>query len=110
MSTLISSVTTNSNNCIETKLFSLAGKISTNNGLDIQQATYSQTPEGGAIDVFVSSEVEQNIEVSGAGIVKTALAGGNGQYFAHVPYTGTEPPAQVTLTNISDKPDTIKDN
>ena len=29
-------------NCIETNLFSLAGKIATINGLDIQQATYNR--------------------------------------------------------------------
>ena len=80
-------------------LFSLAGKIATNEGLDIQQATYSQTAEGGAIDVFVYSEAGENIEVSGNGIAKTTLAGGNGQYFAHVPYSGAEPPAEITLTN-----------
>ena len=95
-------------NCIQTDLFSLAGKEATIEGLDIQQATYSQTTKGGAIDVFVYSETEQNIEVSGTGIEKTALAGGNGQYFTHVPYSGDEPPAEVTLTNIKDNPDTEK--
>ena len=58
--------------------------------------------------MFVYSEAEQNIEVSGTGIEKTALAGGNGQYFAHVPYSGGEPPAEVTLTNIKDNPNTKK--
>ena len=58
--------------------------------------------------MFVYSETEQNIEVSGTGIAKTALAGGNGQYFTHVPYSGDEPPAEVTLTNIKDRPNTIK--
>ena len=95
-------------NCIQTDLFSLAGKEATIAGLDIQQATYSQTTDGGAIDVFVYSEAEQNIEVSGTGIEKTTLAGGKGQYFAHVPYSGGEPPAKVTLTNIKDNPDTVK--
>ena len=42
------------------------------------------------------------------GIEKTTLAGGKGQYFAHVPYSGAEPPAEVTLTNIKDNPDTVK--
>ena len=95
-------------NCIQTDLFSLAGKEATIKGLDIQQATYSQTADGGAIDVFVYSEDEQNIEVSGDGIANTTLAGGNGQYFTHVPYTGSEPPAEVTLTNTTDNPKTIK--
>lgn len=96
-------------NCIETDQFSLMGKIAVNNGLDIQQATYSQTTsDSGSIDVFVSSEIEQAIEVSGAGIATTSLAGGNGQYYAHVPYTGTQPPAEVTVTNVDDTPDTVK--
>ena len=96
-------------NCIQTDMFSLMGKIATNNGLDIQQATYKQTSaDSGFIDVFVYSEIEQTIEVSGDGIVKTHLAEGNGQYYAHIPYTGAEPPAELTLTNIDDTPDTIK--
>ena len=79
------------------------GKIANNNGLDIQQATYKQTSaDSGSIDVFVYSEVDQNIEVLGDGIVKTLLSGGEGQYYAHVPYTGIVPPSEVTLTNISD--------
>ena len=98
----------NPDNCIQTDLFSLAGKESTITGLDIQQATYSQTADGGAIDVFVYSEDEQNIEVSGDGIANTTLAGGNGQYFTHVPYTGSEPPTEVTLTNTTDNPKTVK--
>ena len=95
-------------NCIQTDLFSLAGKEATINGLDIQQVTYSQTPGGGAVDVFVYSETGEDIEVSGNGVEKTPLAGGNGQYFAHVPYSGTEPPAEITLTNIKDNPNTVK--
>ena len=100
--------TPNSSDCIQTTVFSLSGKIATNEGLDIQQATYSQTAEGGAIDVFVSSETGESIEVSGNGIVKTNLAGGDGQYYAHVPYSGTEPPKEITLTNTDDNPDTVK--
>ena len=99
---------TNPDNCIETSLFTLSGKIATNEGLDIQQATYSQTAQGGAIDVFVSSETGENIVVSGNGIVETNLAGGNGQYYAHVPYSGTEPPKEITLTNTDDNPDTVR--
>ena len=95
-------------NCIQTDLFSLAGKEATNEGLDIQQATYSQTTDGGALMCLYTQKLEQNIEVSGTGVEKTTLAGGNGQYFAHVPYSGAEPPAEVTLTNIKDKPDTVK--
>ena len=40
--------------------------------------------------------------------MKTNLAGGDGQYYAHVPYSGTEPPKEITLTNTDDNPDTVK--
>ena len=75
MSTQMTDVHLVHTDCIKTTLFSLAGKIATNNGLDIQQATYNQTTsDGGSIDVFVSSEIEQTIEVSGAGIVTTTFS------------------------------------
>ena len=100
---------TNIPNCIQTDLFSLMGKIANNNGLDIQQATHKQTSaDSGSIDVFVYSEVDQNIQVSGDGIVTTLLSGGEGQYYAHVPYTGIVPPSEVTLTNLSDNAKTKK--
>ncbi|MEH7238182.1 PKD domain-containing protein [Bacillus sp. JJ1562] len=95
-------------NCIQTDQFSLAGKEATIAGLDIQQATYSQTEDGGAIDVFVYSETEQEIVVTGDGIARTPLAGGNTQYYAHVPYSGDEPPTEVTLRNTTDNPDFVK--
>lgn len=101
--------TSTSTDCIKTTLFSLAGKISVNNGLDIQQATYKQTSSnGGSIDVFVYSEVGQIIEVSGDGIVSTILSEGNGQYYAHIPYTGAEPTKEITVTNFSDEAKTTK--
>ncbi|WP_147370406.1 hypothetical protein [Lysinibacillus yapensis] len=95
---------------IQTNLFSLMGKISTTNGLDIQQATYSQTADSGFIDVFVLSEVDQNITVSGTGIETTPLAGRDNQYFAHVPYTGAEPPVEITVTNLENNIDDPADD
>jgi hypothetical protein len=76
----------NPDNAIETRNFSLLGKISTISGVEVTRSTYSQTESsGGFIDVFAFSDVTpQQIEVSGSGIVPTILQGGNGLYFAQL--------------------------
>ena len=97
-------------NCIETDLFSLMGKKATNLGVDIERATYSRTSvTGGFIDVFArSADTDVAIDVSGTGIETTRMqGGGDGQYFARVAYTGSEPP-EVTVTNTTDVPQTVK--
>jgi hypothetical protein len=101
----------NPDNTIETRNFSLLGKISTVSGLDVTRTTYTQTDNtGGFIDVFAESDVTpQQIEVTGAGILPTMLLGGNGIYFARISYTGSTPPATVTVTNVTDNdPASIK--
>ncbi|WP_421385122.1 PKD domain-containing protein [Bacillus salacetis] len=97
-------------NTIETKLFTLAGKISTVSGLDIERANFTRTEEGGGfIDVFVTSETTpQDIQVSGEGVTPAGLIGGNGVYFARTEYTGAVPPEMIIVTNASDLPPTIK--
>ena len=100
----------NNPNCIETDLFSLMGKKATNLGVDITRATYSRTSEtGGFIDVFASSEgTTLAMDVSGTGIQTTRMqGGGDGYYFARVAFTGN-PPAEITVTNTNDVPQTVK--
>jgi hypothetical protein len=94
----------NPDNTIETRSFSLLGKISTISGVDVTRTTYTQNGStGGFIDVFAKSDVTpQQIEVTGTGIVPTMLQGNNGLYFARVAFTGTTPPATVTVTNVGD--------
>lgn len=94
----------NPDNTIETRNFSLLGKISTISGVDVTRTTYTQTDTtGGFIDVFAKSDVTpQQIEVTGPGIVPTMLQGNNGLYFARVAYTGPIPPAAVTVINVGD--------
>ena len=93
---------------IQTNEFSVMGKIAVNEGLNIQQATYNQTAKGGSIDVFVLSKGDQTIKVSATNVATAQLNGGNGQYFARIPYTGAEPPTSITVTNTSDTPETKK--
>lgn len=96
-------------NVIETRNFSLLGKISVNSGVDVTRVTYTRTAaDGGFLDVFATSDVTpQNIEVSGAGFAPTMLFGSLGVYFARVAFSGAVP-SVVTVTNLSDNPDSIK--
>ncbi|QOR68017.1 IPT/TIG domain protein [Cytobacillus suaedae] len=101
----------NPDNAIETRLFSVTGKISTISGVDVTRTTYTQSDaSGGYIDVFATSDITpQTIEVSGQGLNPTVLQGENGLYFARVAYTGELPPSTVTVTNTSDIPPSIKE-
>ncbi|WP_047985573.1 PKD domain-containing protein [Ornithinibacillus californiensis] len=96
---------------IETRDFSILGKISTISGVDVERATYTQSSlTGGTIDVFASSDVgPQQIMVSGEGFNPTIMQGENGLYFARVTYTGENHPPTITVTNISDNPPSIKE-
>lgn len=101
----------NADNCIETNNFTLLGTISTISGVDVPRATYTQTvSDCGLIDVFATSDdLAQTINVTGTGINSTLLKGNNGQYFARVHFTGEQAPSSITVTNLSDNPQTSKD-
>ena len=98
-------------NCIETRNFTLLGKISTISGVDVTRATYTQNvSSNGLIDVFATTDDNvQVINVTGSGIDSTLLQGTNGQYFARVRFTGERPPSTITVTNLSDNPNSIKE-
>ncbi|MEI4770520.1 IPT/TIG domain protein [Psychrobacillus sp. FJAT-51614] len=98
-------------NCIETVSFTVIGKISTISGVDVSRATYTQIESlGGFIDVFATSDDSaQTINVTGTGIDPTLLEGSVGQYFARILFTGARPPNTITVTNVSDVPNSIKE-
>ena len=98
-------------NCIETRNFTLLGKVSTISGVDVARATYTQTENlSGVVDVFATSDdTAQNIEVSGVGMVSTLMQGDIGNYFSRVQFTGENPPDLITVTNRSDIPESIKE-
>lgn len=98
-------------NCIETRNFTLLGKISPISGVDVTRVTYSQNvTSNGLIDVFATSDDStQDINVTGTGIDSTLLQGSIGQYFARVLFTGNQPPSSITVTNLSDNPNSIKE-
>lgn len=98
-------------NCIETRNFTVLGKISTIAGVDVTRATYTQSvSSNGLLDVFATSDdTAQTINVTGTGIDSTLLEGAEGQYFARVRYTGARPPSAITVSNVSDNPNSIKE-
>jgi hypothetical protein len=100
----------NPDNCIETVNYYVLGKFSTVSGVDVTRANYTQNvSSSGIIDVFASSDDGiQDIEVSGTGINSTKLQGENGKYFSRIGYSGANPPFTITVTNISDTPQSEK--
>jgi hypothetical protein len=95
--------------CIQTNLFSISGKKATKAGFDIQRSVYSRNSgTGGTIDVFTTSDVDpQSIQIEGQGIDPVLMRGENGNYVAHVNFTGGTVP-QLTIKNVSDIPPTVK--
>jgi hypothetical protein len=92
-----------------TDLFSVQGRYATNAGVDLNQATYTENPDGtGVIEVFATSEPGQSIQVVGnpaLGFRTTRLRGDNGQYYGRFPVTGeVSPGATVEVVNASDNP------
>ncbi|MDM5332022.1 IPT/TIG domain protein [Ureibacillus composti] len=98
---------------IETRLFSVAGKISTVSGVETTRATYSQSDvTGGSIDVFAFSDPDvtpQVIEATADGVNPTILEGANGLYFARLGFVGENPPSTLTVTNKSDIPPSVSE-
>ena len=94
-------------NTIQTNLFTMQGRVATNNGVAPTAVTYTRTATtGGFIDAFARSEINQVIQVSGTGVSGTTLkSDATGNYFARVAFSG-DPPATVNLTNTSDRPPT----
>jgi K319-like protein len=95
-------------NTIQTNLFTLQGRVATNAGVSPTQVTYTRsTTSGGFVDAFATSQADQVIQVSGAGISTTKLkADASGNYFGRVAFTGATPPTSVQVTNVSDRPPT----
>jgi hypothetical protein len=93
-------------NTIQTNLFTVQGRVSTNNGVAPTAVTYTRTgTTGGFIDAFARSEPDQSILVSGAGVAGTKLKGdASGNYFARAAFTGATPPTTVDIKNTSDQP------
>lgn len=101
--------TTATDDCIETSLFQVAGKIATRAGVQVTKAYYQESGTGHMMDLFAYSTPGQNLVVSGTGVSDTKMredAAGNGKYYARVYADGT-PPKDLKVTNITDAPDSV---
>jgi hypothetical protein len=89
----------------QTDLFTVTGKVAVRMGLDPGAPAYTRTSaDGGVIDVFAGSATGQFLQATVPGGAPTTLrADGTGRYFARLAFTG-EPPAQLTVSNVSDRP------
>jgi hypothetical protein len=91
---------------VQTDLFTVTGKVASRMGLDPGTPSYTRTATGGFVDVFAGSAGGQVLTLTGAGLSSTTLRGDTtGHYFGRAAFTGT-PPAEVTVSNVSDRPAT----
>ncbi len=99
---------TATDDCIETDLFSVAGKIATRAGVEVTKAYYSNSGTGHMMDLFAFSEPGQNLVVSGSGIAQTKMRedATTGRYYARV-FADGAPPADLAVTNKTDTPNTV---
>lgn len=87
-----------------TDQFTISGKVATNTGVQADAA--SATADGRFVDVFATSTGEQlQVEPSGAATPLTPMLHDpkSDRFYARLPVTGALP-AEVTVTNIADKP------
>lgn len=95
-------------NCIQTDLFFLQGKVATIAGVGDDRVSYGRDAAGfGNVFAFISSNANQNIEVSGDGLATTTLTGDGPRYFGALGFTGPVPQV-VTVTNTTDNPPSTK--
>ncbi len=99
---------TATDDCIQTDLFSVVGKLATRAGVEVTKAYYSNSGTGHMMDLFAFSEPGQNLVVSGSGIPQTKMRedATTGKYYARV-YADGAPPADLAVTNKTDAPNTV---
>jgi hypothetical protein len=99
---------TATDDCIESDLFQVQGKIATRAGVEVTKAYYSDSGTGHMMDLFAFSEPGQNLIVSGSGIPQTKMRedATTGRYYARV-FADGAPPSDLTVTNKTDAPNSV---
>lgn len=90
-----------------TTAFSIQGRLATNAGVDVQQATYTVGADGtGFVDVYATSDAGQSLHVrdAGLGFIETGLEGDRGVYYGRFATTSAPDGRSVTVANTSDTP------
>jgi hypothetical protein len=99
---------TATDDCIETDLFTVQGKLATRAGVQVTKAYYSNFGNGHMMDLFAFSEPGQNLVISGTGVAQTKMRedASTGRYYARV-YADGAPPSDLAVTNKTDAPNTV---
>jgi hypothetical protein len=87
--------------------FSIQGRLATNSGVDLQQATYSVGADGaGFVDVYATSDAGQAIRIkdAGLGFIETKLEGDRGVYYGRFGITRSPDGTSITVANVGDNP------
>lgn len=87
---------------LSTDQFTVQGKISTNSGVNADEAIVN----GDKLDVFATSSASAQLQVEGTGLQTTPMVTdpGTGRFYARVPWPTSGAPTSVKVVNISDKP------
>ena len=97
---------TATDDCIESNLFTVQGKIATRAGVQVSKAYYANSGTGHMMDIFASSEPGQDMIISGTGVSQTKMRDdGKGHYYARV-FADGAPPSDLAVTNKTDAPNT----
>ena len=95
---------TATDDCVETNLFLVQGKLATKMGVQLAKAAYSVVNGSTFLDVWATSEPGQTILVGGPGVPSTVLRGNaDGGYFGRIAVSSV--PTTFALTNTTDEPD-----
>ena len=100
---------TATDDCIQSDDFAVQGKIATRMGVQATTAYYADAGAGHMMDLFAKSEPGQNLVVKGTGVPQTKMredASQPGRYYVRV-YADGAPPEDLSVTNVSDTPDTV---
>jgi hypothetical protein len=99
---------TATDDCIESDLFQVQGKIATRAGVEVTKAYYTNSGTGHMIDLFAFSEPGQNLIISGSGIAQTKMRedATTGRYYARV-FADGAPPSDLAVTNKTDAPNSV---
>lgn len=94
--------------CIETRLFSVQGKIAVTSGVDALRASYSRDAGGGfQVAAFASADPGNDLRLSLPGIGEVAMIHQGRRYVGLAASSGTIP-AEATIANRSDDPPSVK--
>jgi len=99
---------TETDDCIESDLFTVQGKLATRAGVEVTKAYYSNSGTGHMIDLFAFSEPGQNLVVSGSGIPQTKMRedASTGRYYSRV-FADGAPPSDLAVINKTDAPNSV---